>query len=295
VPYFKRHHTECDYQNSVLKKTQKTISVYGRKKMTPQELYKAGSLPEAVAAANEEVKRHPADTSRRGFLAELLCFTGDFQRADVLLDALSTQDPQAALGVSLFRQLIRAEQARQDFYKQGRVPEFLDLPEPHLKLHLEASIALREGKPDESLKLLEQAEEIRPVVPGVCDGAAFDDFRDIDEMTAGFFEVLTSTGKYYWIPVERFELIEFRPAERPRDLLWRRAHAVVRGGPDGEVFLPAIYAGTGEVSDNLLRLGRMTDWRGGEGRPVAGLGQRMFVVGEDDRTIMELKELTFQP
>ena len=50
--------------------------------------------------------------------------------------------------------------------------------------------------------------------------------------------MLTSTGKYYWIPMERVEMIEFHDPARPRDLLWRRAHMVVRGGPDGEVFLP---------------------------------------------------------
>lgn len=262
--------------------------------MTPQELFKAGSLQEAITAASEEVKRHPTDTSRRGFLCELLCFTGDIQRADVLLDALGNQDPQAALGVSLFRQILRAEQARQDFYKQGRVPEFLELPEPHLKLHLEASILLREGKPKEAAALLEQAEELRPCVCGTCGGTAFDDFRDIDDLTAGFFEILTSTGKYYWIPVERVELIEFRAPERPRDLLWRRAHTVVRGGPDGEVFFPTLYGGTSTQSDDLLRLGRMTDWRGADGEPRSGIGQRMFVIGDEDRTIMELKELTFK-
>jgi type VI secretion system protein ImpE len=169
----------------------------------------------------------------------------------------------------------------------------LELPDPHLKLHLEASILLREGKPKEAAALLEQAEELRPSVAGVCDGAAFDDLRDIDDLTAGFFEILTSTGKYYWIPVERFELIEFHAAERPRDLLWRRAHAVVRGGPDGEVFFPVLYGGTFAEADDRLRLGRMTDWRGAEGEPRRGIGQRMFVVGEEDRTIMELKELTF--
>jgi type VI secretion system protein ImpE len=261
--------------------------------MTPQELFKAGSLQEAIAAANDEVKRHPTDTSRRGFLCELLCFAGDFQRADTLMDALGNQDPQAVLGVALFRQVLRAEQARQDFFKDGRVPEFLDVPEPHLKLHLEASILLREGMPKEAAALLEQAEEQRPAVAGMCDGVAFDDFRDIDELSAGFFEVLTSTGKYYWIPVERVELIEFHSAERPRDLLWRRAHAVVRGGPDGEVFFPTLYGGTLAETDDQLRLGRMTDWRGADGEPRRGVGQRMFVIGDEDRTIMELKDLTF--
>ena len=75
--------------------------------------------------------------------------------------------------------------------------------------------------------MLRQAEETRPKVRGVCDGKPFDDFRDLDDLTAAVFEVLTSTGKYYWIPVERVELIELRPVERVRDLLWRRARMVV--------------------------------------------------------------------
>ena len=42
-------------------------------------------------------------------------------------------------------------------------------------------------------------------------------------LTAGSFEVLTTTGKYYWIPTERVATVEFHPPKRPRDLLWRRA------------------------------------------------------------------------
>src|SRR5947209_10684988 len=110
--------------------------------MNARECYQAGRLQDAIAAALAEVKQHPTDTGRRGFLVELLCFAGDLERADKHLDALGTQDPQAAVGVSLFRQLIRAEQARQQFFAEGRVPEFLDLPSPTLRLHLEASIRL---------------------------------------------------------------------------------------------------------------------------------------------------------
>ncbi|MEI7815483.1 MAG: type VI secretion system accessory protein TagJ, partial [Coriobacteriia bacterium] len=73
--------------------------------------------------------------------------------------------------------------------------------------------------------------------------------------------VLTSTGKYYWIPLEAVELAEFRPPERPRDLLWRPTHMVVTDGPDGEVFLPTIYPLTFANGDDQLRLGRGTDWR----------------------------------
>jgi type VI secretion system protein ImpE len=261
--------------------------------MNAKEHYDAGQLGEAVAAATEDVKRHPADTDRRGFLAELLCFSGELERADRQLDAMGHQDPQAMMGISMFRQLIRAEQARQEFFAEGRLPEFLDKPHERLQLHLQASILIREGRGGEAADMLRQAEEGRPQVSGSSGDRPFADLRDLDDLTASFFEVLTSTGKYYWIPMEQVELIEFRAPVRPRDLLWRRAHMVVSGGPDGEVFLPTVYAGSHAESDDQLRLARATDWRGGEGTPARGLGQRMFLVGDDDRGILALETITF--
>lgn len=257
--------------------------------MNAKELYQVGDLTAAVAAALEEVKKHPADSARRGFLCELLCFTGDMERVDKQLDALAHQDPQTMVGVALFRQLVRGETARQQFFGAGALPEFIDLPTPVLKQHLEASILLREEKPAQALALLAQAEAERPHVAGSLNGEPFDDFRDCDDLTAPFFEVLTSTGKYFWIPIESVELIEFRPPQRPRDLVWRRARMVVRGGPDGEVYLPTIYAGTAGEPDDNMRLGRATDWRAAEGSPVQGRGLRTYLIGDRDRTILELE------
>jgi type VI secretion system protein ImpE len=256
------------------------------------ELYKAGQLAEAIAAAGDEVKRHPTETAKRGFLAELLCFTGDFERADKQLDAITEMDPQTAVGISVFRQLLRAERARQQFHAEGRLPEFVGKPSPRLQRHLEASIYIREGQPLEAAAMLDEAEEQRPRLPGACGGRPFDDIRDVDDLTAPLFEVLTSTGKYFWIPMERVETIEFFDPVRPRDLLWRRVHMVVSGGPDGEVFLPTLYAGSHTCDDDRIRLGRMTQWCGGEDGPVQGLGQRLFALGDEDISIMELKQIT---
>src|SRR5262245_35511990 len=260
--------------------------------MNAREAYRAGDLKGAIAALNEEVRQHPTDTSRRGFLTELLCFAGDFERADRQLDAMGTQDPQSMLGIALMRHLVRAEQARQQFYSEGRLPEFLDQPSDVLQLHLQASILIREGKLDEAGSLLEQAEATRPRVSGTCDGKPFDDLRDLDDLAASFFEVLTSNGKYYWIPVERVEHISFRAPERPHDLLWLRVQMVVCNGPDGEVYLPTLYPGTPAEPDDRFRLGRATDWRGGDGRPMIGVGLRTFLIGEEDRTILSLKEIS---
>ncbi|HYT92064.1 MAG TPA: type VI secretion system accessory protein TagJ [Gemmataceae bacterium] len=260
--------------------------------MNAHEHYQAGNLREAITAIGAEVKAHPADPKPRTFLCELLCIAGELERADNQLDVLSNQNPEAAMAFSLFRQLLRAEQARRQFYTEGRLPEFLEQPTPGLRLHLEASILLRDKQVPEAARLLAQAEEQRPKPAGVCNGQPFDDLRDLDDLTASFFEVLTSTGKYYWIPIERVELLEFRPPERPRDLLWQRAHMVVRGGPDGEVYLPTLYAGTHAEADDQMRLGRRTDWRGAKGEPVRGIGLRTFLVGEDTHPILELKEIT---
>jgi type VI secretion system protein ImpE len=259
--------------------------------MNAAELYKAGKLQPAIDAAVEDVRKQPTNPAPRGLLAEFLCFAGEWERADKQLDALGHQDPAVAVGIALFRHLIRAAQARQDFYTSGRVPDFLGQPSQLLRLHLQASICMREGKAQEATELLAQAEQQRPHVPGACNGQPFADFRDLDDLTSCIFEVLTSTGKYFWIPLDRVESVEFRAPARPRDLLWRQAHMIVRDGPDGEVYLPTIYAAAQPEADDSLRLGRATDWR--EGPPVRGVGQRTFLVGDSAVSILELQTIQF--
>ena len=151
-----------------------------------------------------------------------------------------------------------------------------------MRLLLEASIRVREGALAEAAALLDQAEEQRPKVVGTCDGQPFEDFRDLDDLTACVLEVLTSNGKYYWVPIAQVESIEFHEPARPRDLLWRRTHLIVRDGPDGEVFLPALYPGAAAEADDLIRLGpRDRLARRRRRRRSAGVGQRTFLVGDE--------------
>ena len=264
---------------------------------TAHQHFEAGDIQAAIEAQNAEVKAHPADVDRRGFLAELLCFAGNLDRADLMLDTVFKQAPASAPSIALFRQVIRAEQARRQYFAEGRVPEFLTEPDDHIRHYLEATIALREGNMAEALAAVTQAEEARPAVHGKHNGKPFEDLRDVDDLTAGFFEVLTSTGKYYWVPMERVEYCEFRDVERPRDLIWRRAHMIVAGGPDGEVYLPGIYCQVGtegaDLWDDRARLGRVTDWIGGDGAPVRGIGQRTLLVGDEAVPLLELGTLEF--
>jgi type VI secretion system protein ImpE len=258
-----------------------------------KELLEEGKLQDAIQVMNEEVKKNPADVQRRAFLAELLCVAGRLERADAQLEVILQQDLKAALGVALLRQLIRAETARRDFAAAGRLPEFLDVPPPYLKRYVEASVHLRDKQLGEAKKLIDLAEEERPHVKGTCNGRPFDDLRDLDDLTAGVFEVLTSTGKFYWVPVERIQSIEFRKPERLRDLIWRRAAMSIEAGPDGEVFVPATYCPNGSEAAESALLGRITEWRGGDGTPMRGIGQVTYLVGDESIPIMQLETITF--
>jgi len=256
-----------------------------------QALLHEAQLDEAIAAMNGEVKKDATSIDKRAMLAELLCFAGNLERADVILNAISDIDPGAAVGVAMFRQLIRAEQARQQFYTEGRLPEFHTKPEGAMELELRAAVALRAGSNEEATALLAEREGLRQPIPVIADGTACTDFRDLDDLNAAHLEVLTSTGKYFWFPTSSIAVIEFRKPERRRDLLWRRAFLSIADGPDGEVFIPSIYYA--REASAAHRLGHMTDYDTLEGGPAFGRGLREFVLGEEVRSILELSRIEF--
>jgi type VI secretion system protein ImpE len=210
----------------------------------------------------------------------------------VVMDAASAIDPSTAVVVAEFRQLIRADMARRQLFRDGRVPEFLGEPTATQRHQLAALVALRAGDAAGAAREAEAAEAVRPHAPGKHGDAEFDDLRDVDDLLAGSFEVLTTTGKYFWIPTERVQTLEFHAPKRPRDLLWRRAAMSVADGPDGEVYLPTVYA-TDDRLDDPFRLGRETNWRQAEDGPVRGVGQRLFLVGEEAVPIMDLAAIRF--
>jgi protein involved in temperature-dependent protein secretion len=43
----------------------------------------------------------------------------------------------------------------------------------------------------------------------------------------------------------------------------------------------------------LARLGRQTDFIGGDGEPVRGVGLRSFIFGDEARSILDVAEIQF--
>ena len=257
--------------------------------MTPHELFRAGDLDAAIEASLRAVKAAPTDVDARLLLCDLLCFGHQLERADRQLELVVQQDATLGPPLALYRQLIRAEVARTDVFHAGRVPEFLGEEDGVLSLHLRAALAIREGAVPEAGAVLLEAETQRRHVSGHCDGVAFDDLRDLSDPTAPFLEVLTSTGKYYWIEWERIERLAFKAPKHLRDVLWRQAEMVIPGKPDAVVYVPVLYADSHASPDPAVRLGRKTEWREMPGGYTVGVGQRTLLVGDGDKPILSVR------
>ena len=256
------------------------------------DLYTEGDLQGAMDAASEVVRSQPADHSTRAFLSELLVFAGDLERADHQMEIVVQQAPERAIDASLFRQLVRAEQARRQFFSEGRPPEVLEGPTPLIRSHLEASVSLRDGNQQEAMKILTAAASQRARLAGLCNDETFEDICDTDDLLAPLFEVLTGNGKYYWIAMDRVSSIEFREPKRLRDLIWRSAHIAVHQGFEGEVYLPVLYVDSHCDEEDHVRLGRITKWQGDDDSIIRGFGQKTYQVGEGEVSILELRSLS---
>lgn len=253
---------------------------------------KAADLPGAIAALTAEVKKKPADIGVRFELAECLLLSGSYDRSDNHLDIIMNQDTSWGMVVAMIRQLIRGLISRDEVFAQGRSPEFLGAPPATAQALLKAGQALRKNDLAQAAAFCAEAEEVRPRPSGTCNGKPFDDFRDADDMTAGVFELLTSTGKYFWVSTDSVNSMLFRPIEKPRDLILRPVEMDIQDGPEGLVFLPACYWRPASLMTDAERLGHMTDWIEDEG-PVRGMGLRCFLVGEESLDISEFNEIEF--
>jgi type VI secretion system protein ImpE len=124
--------------------------------MQAKERFDAGQLSAAIAQLNVDVQSHPTDTRLRTFLFELLCFAGDYRRAERQLDVLGSQDVTTEVGGQVYRNILEAEKARSRLFTEGLQPRFLLTPPAYVQLHLEAVDRLRENRPAEVQALLEQ-------------------------------------------------------------------------------------------------------------------------------------------
>jgi type VI secretion system protein ImpE len=232
--------------------------------MSARELFQAGKLNEAIEALGVEVRDHPTDARRRTFLFELLCFKGDYDRAEKHLNILSDTTPDSKLGAMLYYAALHAERLRQDLFAKKEYP------------------------------VVPVSEDLRG---GTINGQPFEILEDADPRLGSRLE-LFAAGAYLWIPFEHIESIEIEPPKRLRDLLW--APALVRTGPKfkekelGEVLLPVLAPFSWRHPDDNVKLGRATEWAEVDGVTVPS-GQRIFSVDGEDFPLLDIRKIEFTP
>jgi type VI secretion system protein ImpE len=257
--------------------------------VTANELFEAGQLQEAVDAQIQKIKGRPADQAARLFLVELLLFQGEDDRAKKHLEMLQYDAPQAQAGLELIKACFAAAQERREVLAGRAQPMGLKESPEHVRLRLQALEQFSQGHAEEANQLLDLANVAMPGAAGTVDGQAVAACRDGDDLFGSVLEVF-SRGKYCWVPLEQIEKLTIAPAKSPRDVLYVPAHLALHGGLEGDVHLPGIYPESQGSDDPDIRLGRATDWQGGEGRPIRGIGGKTWLLENSTKPLLHIRE-----
>lgn len=255
--------------------------------MNATEAFKAGRLAEAIDAQLAEVKKHAADPGKRVFLFELLLFSGDLDRAAKQGQLINHRDLERDAVSSEYQRLVEAEKLRRKVLAGEAQPLSYGEAPPSFAPRLEALRLIRDGKRGEAAALL--AKQPDEPVKGTLNGQPFEMLRDGDDVLAPILEVMTARG-YFWVPFGQIRRVATNPPKYPRDLFWLPA-TLELDEASGAVYLPVLYAGSHEHTDDSMKLGRSTDWVGGEGEPIRGVGHKTLFAGEEAVGMADLREL----
>jgi len=231
--------------------------------MSARELLQAGKLDEAIQAVSAEVRDNPQDVKRRTFLFELLCFAGDFSRAEKHLDLAAQGSQSAEMGALLYHAALHAEKTRHDLFSKQQYP----VPKHSTGLD-EISITIN--------------------------GKSYHSLRDADPRIGSNLEVFAA-GSYMWIPFGLLNSIEIAPPKRLRDLLWLPAKIRTSDKYEerelGEVLLPVLTPFASQHANANVRLGRATLWEETPEGETIPVGQKLLLADDEELPILEVRSV----
>jgi type VI secretion system protein ImpE len=229
-----------------------------------EDLFREGKLEDAIRLLGSELRDDPSNAQKRTFLFELLCFSGEYDRAEKQLDLLGDLNKDAMLASLLYRGALNAERTRQDMFEKGTLtPPVLDPPK----------------------------------VSGTLNGKPFESICDADPRVGARLEVIAG-GDYLWIGFEHIAHLKIEAPKRLRDLLW--ATARLQTGPSfkgqdlGDVLLPALTPESVASDEPDIRLGRATEWVRDESGIEFPLGRKLLLVDGEEIPLLEVRTLEIQ-
>jgi type VI secretion system protein ImpE len=231
--------------------------------MTSQQFLQAGKLDEAIQALSAEVRDNPQDVKRRTFLFELLCFSGDFDRAEKHLDLAAQGSQQAEMGALLYHAALHAERTRHELFSKEQYP------------------------------MPKKADGIGELSVTI-NGKGYHSLTDADPRIGSNLEVFAA-GSYMWIPFALLTSIEIAPPKRLRDLLWLpakvRTSEKYQERELGEVLLPVLTPFAWRHRDSAVRLGRATLWEESSDGQAIPVGQKLLIADDEEWPLLELRNV----
>jgi type VI secretion system protein ImpE len=261
--------------------------------MDAKEFIKAGRLAEAREQLVKDVKSSPSDTGKRTLLFQVLSFYGEWDRAERHLDALAVQDSKMETGAQIYRNLIHGERERADVLKLRRRPSLLPATPAYLESYFAAWEKVTAKKTDEAEEIFDRIDGEGPVVSGTVDGKDFTGFKDTDTFLSCFLEAIVH-DRYVWVPFESIRELSVTTPKTLFDLLWIEARVTTWEGLTLNCYLPVLYPDSFLHDDDRIKLGRMTDWTPLGGSFSKGIGQHIFQVGEEEISLLEIREVLFK-
>jgi type VI secretion system protein ImpE len=230
--------------------------------MTAKELLNAGKVREAEVLLTAHLRNHPADTAQRTFLFELLCFSGQFARAEKQLGVLAQGSKEAEMGAVLYYSALHGEKTRHEMFRKQEYPTAPAPPSP----------------------------------PGILNGKPFQSISDADPVIGARLEMYAA-GAYLWIPFEHIASVEMPAPGSLRDTLWAPAFVLTgpgfKGTDIGQVILPVIYPFSWKSDDESVWLGRKTEWVSDDECHEFPVGQKTFLVDGEEIPLLEVRSLEF--
>jgi type VI secretion system protein ImpE len=259
-----------------------------------EQSLKGGDPAAALAHLQEQVRAKPADSRLRVFLFQLLCVTGQWDRALTQLGVASNLDPEAMAMAQTYGDAIRCEAVRDQVFAGKKSPLIFGEPEQWLALLIESLLVSGGGELERSSELRALAFDAAPATKGTIDNRPFEWISDADSRLGPVLEAVIN-GRYYWVPFSRLIKIEFEPPEDLRDLVWLPARLQFANGGESVALIPSRYSGSSASADGLIVLARKTVWEEIATDSHRGLGQRIFATDAEEVPILETRAILLEP
>lgn len=255
-------------------------------------LLRAGDLDGARAALVEIVRAKPADEQARMFLFQLLCVTGEWDKARLQLQALAQLSPEAQMLSVAYGQALDAEKQRALIFA-GAADMPLLIGEDGWAQGVAKGISLlAKGDFAGAVAARDEAFDNAPDMPGMINGQQFEWLADADSRFGPTFEAIIA-GRYGLVPFDQVASIKSEGPRDLRDTVWYPVQIAFQNGQSVAAFMPARYPGSESAANSAEKLGRMTGWTDREWGQE-GCGQRLWTFSDgDDLGLLELSSLVF--